>query len=796
MNKKILLIVIPLLIFAFCTDKPMQIDIPEESAIVGLATPIELNTDTTVVYLNDFFPDVSVIDYVHIEHLDYKLSDDKKKITLIAPETDFPKLLMLKVYVNNFTYSVLVKKSKKIKHEYVFDPKGKEYDEVSLVGDINLWNPANTPLRFEDEVWKTGLELEPGKYNYRVVLDGKWLLDPNNPDSVSNNMGGYNSVMTIGKPGKSAAPHLFTKVVDSGKVILGMKNQLKDVIVFWENFHIISDHVNKRDSKIVVPILDEAKNRERSYIRIWAYNEEGISNDILIPLHYGKPLENPADLKRMDKEAMIIYNIMVDRFYNGNPENDEPLNSPEVLPKADFHGGDIAGVTKKHKDGYFDEIGVNTIWISPIVKNPKGAYGNYPEPKTKFSAYHGYWPISFTKIDERFGTPDELHELVNTLHKDNANILLDFVANHVHELHPVYQKHKDWATDLYLPDGTLNTEKWDEHRLTTWFDTFLPTLELRKPEVYNMLTDSAVFWLDEYELDGFRHDATKHIPEVFWRTLTLKIKKQIVKPENKRIYQIGETYGTPELISSYVNCGQLDAQFDFNVYDAAINVFARDDKHFDMLESRLKQSLDYYGYHNLMGNISGNQDRARFISYADGSVSFKEDAKKAGWTRKIDVQDPVGYEKLKLLFAFNMTIPGIPVIFYGDEIGMPGGNDPDNRRMMQFEDLAPEQQELKETVAALAKFRRSNIPLIFGDYKTLKVSRDVFVYARTYFDNIVIVALNKSGEKKSVEFEIPERFANSLLASPFGEPKITVEGTKVIADVEPYDFTILGKVVE
>ena len=108
----------------------------------------------------------------------------------------------------------------------------------------------------------------------------------------------------------------------------------------------------------------------------------------------------------------------------------------------------------------------------------EGPYGLWPEPKTRFSAYHGYWPISFTLVDDRKGTSEELHELVKTAHDNDMNILLDFVANHVHEEHPWYKANKDLATDLYLPDGRLNTELWDEQRLTTWFDVFLPSLRL------------------------------------------------------------------------------------------------------------------------------------------------------------------------------------------------------------------------------------------------------------------------------------------------------------------------------
>ena len=155
------------------------------------------------------------------------------------------------------------------------------------------------------------------------------------------------------------------------------------------------------------------------------------------------------------------------------------------------------------------------------------------------------------------------------------------------------------------------------------------------------MTDSALVWIQDYGLDGFRHDATKHIPELFWRTLTRKLKENIAIPKNKRLYQVGETYGTRELINSYVCSGMLDAQFDFSVYDLAVPVFAKDGESFEKLATSLQSSLDYYGYHNLMGYISGNQDKARFISLASGDVKFDEDQKYAGWTRDIGVGDPI-----------------------------------------------------------------------------------------------------------------------------------------------------------
>ncbi len=450
----------------------------------------------------------------------------------------------------------------------------------------------------------------------------------------------------------------------------------------------------------------------------------------------------------------------------------------------------MAGIIQKIESGYFKELGINTIWISPIVKNPEKAYGMYPNPKTKFSAYHGYWPISFTEIDNRMGTPKELKKLVKLAHDNQLNVLLDFVSNHVHENHPVYLAHKDWATSLYLEDGTLNTEKWDEHRLTTWFDVFLPTLDLEKPEVYEMLSDSAVFWIKEYNLDGFRHDATKHVPEIFWQTLTRKLKEQVIIPENRRLYQIGETYGTHDLVASYVASGQLDAQFDFNMYDAIVGTFARENQTFERMMEVMNKSFDAFGWHHLMGNITGNQDRARFISYAGGAVRFDEDSKAAGWTREIGVGEPVAYQKSAMLAAVLTTIPGVPVVFYGDEIGMPGGNDPDNRKMMRFDDLKPEELKLKETTSKLLKIRQNSLSLIYGDFTLFYQSANQLVYARTFFDKISIIAINNSNEKSEITFEIPERFKNTELNSSFNS-EWSIENTIISMKLNAFSFEII-----
>ena len=165
-------------------------------------------------------------------------------------------------------------------------------------------------------------------------------------------------------------------------------------------------------------------------------------------------------------------------------------------------------------------------------------------------------------------------------------------------------------------------------------------------------------------------------------------------------------------------------------------------------------SRRYYGSHHSMGNITGNQDRPRFISLADGSLADGEDMKQAGWDRDIQVQGPQGYQRLLNLTAFMMAVPGVPVIYYGDEIGMPGANDPDNRRMMRFSSglqgsktaLTPAEKQHKDRVSKAAHLRQSHMALLYGDTRIVAQDDQHLVVERRYFDQVVWILFNQSSE--------------------------------------------------
>ena len=593
------------------------------------------------------------------------------------------------------------------------------------------------------------------------------------PEMTVINKGQIDAIQYSDKSGSFAIPVLPNKPVRQSLISIGYENDQLRVGFYDEvtnpslEAYIQNQHIDptlwhaEEDGTWTLDLSGLQVTgyglQGRSYLRIFAEDENYLFNDMLLPLENGKIVTDASQLNRHDPETQILYSLMIDRFYNGNTANDWKMNSPEVLDIVDYQGGDLAGITQKISEGYFDELGVNTLWISPITQNPWDAWGCYPfkngnkydasKEYTKFSGYHGYWPIYATKLEQRFGTPEELHTLLDSAHAHGINVVLDYVANHMHINSPTLQQHPDWHTDSILPDGRRNFELWDDARLTTWFDKHIPTLDLEREEVCEQMTDSALYWLENYELDGFRHDACKHIPEGYWRMLGQKI---ATRWPGRPIWMIGETYGSPKLIGSYVKSGMLNAQFDFNVYfttrEALCGLTGMD----QVLANELT-SLRTYGAHHTMGNISGNHDQIRFASIAGGAIDIHSQGKEEGWTQEVGIGDAEkAYKRALLLKVINMTLPGVPCIYQGDEYGEVGGNDPDNRHMMRFDGLNSNEQYMRAKVAELAHMRRHSMPLLYGDLIPLIDRPDEIVYQRIYLGEKVTVIINR----KDLSYEI------------------------------------------
>lgn len=746
---------------------------------------LEAGKPDTLEIADLFFAKVYNLKFHNHPEISIKYDSLENKVVL-KPFPNHEGLSLISFSYNGITYQIPVKTEILQKYTFRYKPKERA-DQVTLFGSFNSWNRENLKLLDPDGdgQYKITLSFEPGRYEYKFFVDGKEILDPDNPEKASNPFGSFNSILTI-FPRKTKKPTLHFLRMNNldNKITLVFAFEFtdkipgitpKDVIALIDNRLISSENINISNNLLHIDIK-KAGLQGKQVVRI-AITKNGASSRLYsFFLCDDKPCGLP-DEQFLWNDA-IIYSIMIDRFFDGDPANTQVVHNPDVNPKANFYGGDLQGILQKLTEDYFDSLGINVLWLSPVAQNTFGAFREYPPPHRYFTGYHGYWPIANKIVDVRFGDIKIFKKLVRIAHEKNMKVILDFVSNHVHKDHPYFREHPDWFCPLYLPDGRQNLRRWDEYRLTTWFDTFLPSFDyVGSSEALEAMTDLGVWWIKETGIDGFRQDAVKHVPNKFWRTLTRKIKNLTDEKRNTKIFQIGETFGSYKLISSYVNSGQLDSQFNFNLYDVALQVFLNPNASFKMLDYEMSKTFDVYGMNHLMGNLMDSHDKVRYMAYADGDLTLSSsNATELGWDNPPQVDYPLSYRKTRLYLAYLLTIPGIPVLYYGDEIGMTGAADPDNRRPMRFKpNINADEKEMLNEVSKLIRVRRQFSQLRYGDFLTLLTTDHIYAYLRSDLNGHVLIILNKGVGKNDLKISIPNAYEFHFARDVFSQDKIKIQ---------------------
>jgi glycosidase len=684
------------------------------------------------------------------------------------------------------------------KTEVLFSYKPKTTPKKMFVmGNFNNWNRTHDEMLDEDGdgTYSKTIPLDDGIYEYQFVIDKTEIFDPFNNEKVDNGFGYFNSLKRIESNTKNDKPNIYFLPKKSKKwleltIDVQSLNDV-DVNVLLDNNFYSNKFYRIEKNKVKINLIPLESLEGIHALRIVATKNNLPGNIITTWI-------NDGDLELASETFIwndaIIYSVMTDRFYNGNSKNDNPVEHPELTNQANFNGGDLQGIITKIREGYFDSLGINTLWIFPLNKTTDEAFKEWPEPHRYYSGYHGYWPIDSREVESRFGSLQDFKTLVNEAHNRDIKVLLDFISNHTHVNHPYYRDNPEWYGIVDLPNGEKNIRRWDEYRLTTWFDAFLPSYNfLDNPEVIDTVTADALWWLLNTNIDGFRHDATKHVPHQFWKSLTRKIKTKINPNRQLDIYQIGETFGSHNLIKSYVNKGMLDAQFNFNQFFIARRVFSESESNFLDLSSSIEKSLEVYGYNHVMGNLMDSHDQVRMMALFDGDITLSEDAtERAFQLPKIEVDDENSYRKEILYFTYLLSVPGIPVIYYGDEIGMTGAGDPDNRRMMRFDnELNPKEKEQLEKIKILINLRKKHSALRRGDFKTLYVTRDVLVFIRGDYNERLITCLNKSGNDEIIKFSLPDWIKAASIKSLIYKMESGIINNSVEIKIPAYSANIL-----
>ena len=728
-------------------------------------------------------------------------------IIYFKADKNFSGLTLVDFNLGSKKYSILVRSRVQQKFKFKFKPE-KKYNTLTLFGSFNGWNRGNLPMKDDngDGIFEAEITLEPGRYEYKFYGDGEEIVDPNNPDKKSNGFGDFNSLFNVpeqnlgklflhtGSQKISGNKSIFTFIYENDKD--GNDIKPENVIALLDNQKL--DHKYISTNKNVVKFSISTGGRQalnsqfksKNLLRV-AINKNGSATNIQsVNIINGKPAGND----NFEWNDGIIYSLMIDRFSDGNKKINKPIIHDSLFAKANYMGGDFQGIINKINEGYFDSLGINTLWISPVNDNPDQAYKESPAPHRWYSGYHGYWPISSYDVEDQFGTMKKLKELISTAHKHKIKVLLDFVANHVHQDHPIFKQHPDWFGNLILPDGRKNLRLWDEQRLTTWFEPYLPKFNfVGSKQVIDFMTSNAVWWLKQTNADGFRQDAVKHITNEFWRELTKKIKKEIEPDRRISIFQIGETFGSYELINSYVNNGQLSAQFNFNLYDTALPTFLDKKTSFQVLDSELKKSFLVYGENNLMGNIMDSHDKNRFMAFADSDLDISQwSASEVGWNNPPAVDNPANYNKAKLYYAYMNTIPGLPVIYYGSEFGMSGASDPDNRRMMRFgSELSKNERNMLEDVRKIINTRKNHPALRYGDFLTLIADESIYAYIRSDMNERILIALNKNENPRKLKLEVPQFYNIKTAVNLVGNEELNIVNNKLEIELDGIGYKIL-----
>ncbi|NOZ87990.1 MAG: hypothetical protein GXP49_17355 [Deltaproteobacteria bacterium] len=648
-----------------------------------------------------------------------------------------------------------------------YDPAGEKVSSIYIRGEFNGWSLDNPLVLQPDGIFKVELDLQPGDYGYKFYDQGndRWFEDPANPYFKWVD-GNQNSRLRVPDCSLPMLQLVSAPVVQGGNISFkvhyldGSKGAGLDASRVTARRNGVDLGLSFDPQSMELSVNDKGLAPGKYSYTFKAFDKASRPTQLLfVPLW--------VEQEHFSWQDAIMYFVLTDRFKDGDPSNDNP--TPGVDQKANWQGGDFKGILEEIEDGYFDGLGVNTLWISSVIQNTGnsglGSDGHL------YSGYHSYWPIAtgwrddnplpgVKPIDPHFGDLNLLKQLVQTAHEHGIRIIVDFVANHVHQDSPLWLEHKDddppWFHDLYVCG-------WDQP-INCWFAPYLPDFDYKNLDVLKTVVEHAIWLAQQTNIDGFRLDAVKHMIHDFSFALRARIQESVATTAT-RFYMVGETFTGEDgagLIKEYVRPEELDGQFDFPLYWQVVKTFLREEQDFRGLESMLEWDQGYYGSWAIMSNFMGNHDVPRALSHAAGQIAdmWGNGAKEQGWSNPPGLpQGDLAFKRLCSAWTFLMSIPGIPLIYYGDEIGMPGAGDPDNRRPMIFGDqLDPRQKATLDHVEKLTAARAAHPALRYGVRQQLYMSGDglIWSYGLSHGNDWAIVAFNRTDKDQTIDIPVSD----------------------------------------
>jgi alpha-amylase len=459
-------------------------------------------------------------------------------------------------------------------------------------------------------------------------------------------------------------------------------------------------------------------------------------------------------------EDDVLYFVLVDRFANGDRSNDVSVDP--AAPGA-FHGGDLAGLT-----AHLDEIaslGVTAIWVNPLVRNIPGFVTGAGFPDW---GYHGYWADDFSRLDPRFGSEAELRAFVDACHARGLKVLLDVVYNHA------------GYDTRYLRDP--KTTRWlrsnqrgdcGEDDLTSCLSG-LPDWKTELPEVATWLLDQQLGWARRSGVDGFRLDTVKHVDHDFWQEHRRRTRAEV----GERFFLVGEVWGGDrESLDPWFSGDELDAGFDFGFQGSAL------------------------------GFVMGRGRTIAFDRYLASRERVRPGYLLAHYLSSHDVPGALhqlgGRKDLfRLAAVLQLTARGLPVIYYGEEVGRPGGAWPANRSDMPWGDREvlpgkglPRDEALRDTYRRLVAIRRAHPALSRGTHRAVATDGDLYVFERrdAAAGDAVVVAVNRGEREATAAFVEPAEWSGAEVRDLLGDAQLRRADARVEVTVGARDAAVLGR---
>lgn len=519
--------------------------------------------------------------------------------------------------------------------------------------------------------------------------------------------------------------NLFIMIRTGKKDVKGCRLFYKDRYD-WENpFNVKNMELRNRDNLFdyFETVINLEKNRYRYFFELegWDgnilyYNERGFHGKSVCEAGaFEFPYIASADVYNSPSWARegIVYQIFPDRFCNGDKSNDPSgvKSWGDDVTTASMFGGDLEGIINKLD--YLKELGITIIYLTPIFLS---------------TTNHKYNTCDYYKIDPHFGDIDTVKRLVKNAHERGIKIILDAVFNHSGSDFFAFldvvknqekSKYKDW---YFINEFPVSIEKINYE---TFADnvSIMPKLNTSNPDVREYLLDVSEFWIKEVGIDGWRLDVCDEVDHFFWREF-----RKRVKDANREAFIIGEICHEA---SSFLKGEQLDSIMNYPFRDVMIDYFAKRKITADEMiyELSSKRALYMKKINMNMLNLLGSHDRSRFLTECDNHV-----------------------ERLKLAAAFQYTYIGIPYIYYGDEVGLSGGHDPECRRCMEWDEKR-QNRELLNYYKALNKIRKENKVLIYGDFINVCSKGSITEFKRVNNEDVILVILNNCDEENFLKSE-------------------------------------------